>query len=145
LKTSRQKRFSFFPARPCGQTLLEFVLVAMVFFLVVFAVIEMGILVYQYTTISMAAREATRYAAAHSPTSQNPAGSGSYPTVESVAMNEAMFLSASEVTVTYPADPILPRQKDALVTISHTYHQYIPGMPPLSFTLTSSSQMLVSQ
>jgi hypothetical protein len=105
----------------------------------------MGIIVYEYTTISMAAREASRYAAAHSPTSQNPAGTGSNPTVASVAVNEATFLSSGDVSITYPADPSLPKQTDALVTISHTYSQYIPGLGPLSFTLTGSSQMLVSQ
>ena len=123
----------------------EFAIVSLLFFVFVVGIIEMGIVVYQYTTISMAAREASRYAAAHSPTSKNPAGSGSYPTVAAVALNQATFLSADDVTVTYPADPSLPKQTDALVTISHTYHQYIPGMSPLSLTLTSSSQMLVSQ
>jgi Flp pilus assembly protein TadG len=125
--------------------MVEFGLVAGLFFLLVFGIIEMAIVIYQYTTISMAAREAVRYAVAHSPTSENPAGSGSNPTVASVAINEATFLSAGDVTVTYPADAALPTQKDAQVTITHTYSQYIPGMSPLTFTLTSSSQMLVSQ
>jgi Flp pilus assembly protein TadG len=139
-----KKRFSLLSRGSRGQTLAEFGLAAALFFLFVFGIVEMGIIVYQYTTISMAAREATRYAAAHSPTSANPASTDQ---IKAIATNEAPFLSASEVTVTFPADPSvnLLNQSDAVVTISHTYSQHIPGMSPLTLTLTSSSQMLVSQ
>ena len=137
--------------RPSGQTLAEFAMVSSIFLLLVFGIIEMAIVVYQYTTISMAAREAVRYAAVHSPTSANPATTAQ---IQAVATNEATFLTASEVTVSFPADPNADAagQDDAQVSISHAYSLYIPVLDyfvsatdPLTMTLTSSSQMLVSQ
>jgi Flp pilus assembly protein TadG len=147
------KQFSLLRRKPSGQTLAEFGLVSALFFLLVFGIVEMSIVVYEYTTICMAAREATRYAAAHSPTSANPDDANHDATI-AVATNEATFLTAGEVTVTFPADPSphLNNQTDAVVTISHTYSLYIPllnyfiaGTNPLTINLGSTSQMLVSQ
>ena len=139
--------FSLLRESPSGQTLAEFAMVATVFFVFVFGIIEMAIVVYQYTTISQAARDAARYAIAHhNGTSANP-DDANYDATKAVATNEATFLTPSEIVVDFPADPnaAVAGQFDARVTITHTYHQYIPGMSPLSLTLTSSSRMLLSQ
>ncbi len=141
-----KKGFSLLSGRPSGQTLGEFAQVATVFLLSLFAIVEMGIVIYRYTTVSMAAREAARYAVVHSPGSENPAGSGNFPlTVQQFAVNFAPFLSTTNVTVSYPTDPNLPQQQDALVTITYNYTQQIPFMSAVPLTLTSSSQMLLSQ
>lgn len=118
----------------------------------------MGIVIYRYTTIGMAAREASRYAAVHSSTSENPAGTGSFPTVQQYAVNFAPFLDLSgsgctgdtspcDVVVSYVQDntPHISNQNDAVVTITYTYTQKIPFMSPVSLTLSSTSRMLVSQ
>jgi Flp pilus assembly protein TadG len=142
-----KKRVSLLRKSPCGQTLAEFAVVATVFFVFVIGIIEMAIVVYQYNTISQAARDAARYAIAHhNGTSANPDDSN-YDATIAVATNEATFLNKSDVVVDFPADPgaAVAGQLDARVTITHTYHQYIPGMSPLSLTLTSSSRMLLSQ
>jgi Flp pilus assembly protein TadG len=145
VNTTIKKWFSLLIRRSSGQTSAEFATMAVAFFLLLFGIMKMGIVVFRYNSISMAAREAARYAVAHSPTSQNPAGSGTNPTVESIAINEAPFLSAANVAVNYPTDASLPLQKDAQVTITYPYKQQIPFMNPVTLTLTSSSQMLVSQ
>jgi hypothetical protein len=107
----------------------------------------MGVVVYRYNTVGMAAREAVRYAIVHGPNSQNPAGTGTNPTVEQVAVNFAPFLSTTEVAVSYPVDtnPNLKNQQDAVVTITHNYTQQIPFMSAVPLVLTTSSQMLLSQ
>lgn len=115
------------------------------FFLLLFGIMQIGIVVYRYTTICMAARDAVRYAVAHSPTSENPAGAGSYPSVQQIAIDEAPFLSTSNVAVTFPTDPTLKKQQDALVSITYKYTQQIPFMSQVTLTLSSSSQMLLSQ
>jgi Flp pilus assembly protein TadG len=142
-----KRLFSLVKGRPSGQALAEFAQVALLFFLLLFGIFEMGTVIYRYTTICMAAREATRYAAVHSTTSQNPAGSGGYPTVQQYAVNFAPFLTTSDVTVTYPADvtPHINNQNDAVVTITYNYTQQIPFMSPVTLTLSSTSRMLVSQ
>jgi len=131
-------------AKPSGQAMVEFAGVALTFFALLFGIFEMGIVVYRYNTVCQAAREAVRYAVVHSPTSQNPATKDQ---IVGVAVNYAPFLAAGEVTVNFTPDtnPHLVNQTDAVVSISHTYIQNIPLMSAVTLTLTSSSQMLVSQ
>jgi Flp pilus assembly protein TadG len=142
-----KKQSSLLSGRPSGQAMAEFAQVAALFFLLLFAIMEIGIVVYRYTTICMAAREATRYAAVHSSSSDNPAGTGNFPTVQQYAVNFAPFLTTDQVAVTYTADTStsLKNQNDAVVTITYPYTQKIPFMSPVTLTLSSSSQMLVSQ
>ena len=136
------KRSSLLSGRPSGQAMAEFAVVASTFFLLLFGIIEMAIVVFRYNTVSAAAREAARYAVVHNPTSLNPASTAD---IKAIAVSYAPFLSTDEVTVTFPADPTLPTQKDAVVSISHNYTQTVPFMSAVPLTLTSSSQMLVSQ
>src|SRR5262245_57361585 len=55
-----------------GQALTEFVLVAPIFFAVLFAVITFGLYIFYSEQLASAAREAARYAAVHSSTAQCP-------------------------------------------------------------------------
>jgi Flp pilus assembly protein TadG len=135
-------RLSLLRGKPSRQAMAEFAAVATVLLLLLFGIMEMGVVVYRYTTVSTAAREAARYAMVHGPTSENPATAAQ---VQAVAVGYAPFLSTTDVTVTFPADPTLPLQKDALVSISYNYTQAIPFMSAVPLTFTTSSQMLLSQ
>jgi Flp pilus assembly protein TadG len=127
-----------------GQTFAEFALVAVVFLLLMFALIEMAEAVFAYTTVCEAAREAARYAMAHSPTSANPATNAQ---IQQVAMNAApsLGLTTTEVNVSWPADSNLPSKDDAQITISYPYTLRIPLMSPITLTLAATSQMLIAQ
>ena len=127
-----------------GQAMVEFVLIATAFFLLTFGIIEMGLAVYTYNTISEASREAVRYAAVHSPTSANPVTNAQ---IQQVAINAAngMNLTSSNVAVSWPADQNLPTMDDAEVQISYSYGISIPFMSAMTVRLTSTSRMLVSQ
>jgi Flp pilus assembly protein TadG len=129
---------------PPGQTFAEFALVAAVFLFLMFALMEMATAVFAYTTICEAAREAARYAIAHSPTSANPATNAQ---IQQVAINAApsLGLTATNVSVSWPADSNLPSQKDVQITISCPYTLRIPLISPITLTLAASSQSLVSQ
>src|SRR5688572_11856112 len=59
------------PRRPGGQALVEFVLVAPVFFLVLLSIIEGGRFVYYYETLNHATREGARYAIVNGANSLN--------------------------------------------------------------------------
>lgn len=130
--------------RPAGQTMVEFAMVASVFLLLLFGIMEMGFAVYNYNTACSAAREAVRYAIVHSPTGPNPA---TIPQIKQVAINyaPALNLTSSDINVTFPADANLPSQDDAQVTISYKYQLDVPFLSPVTLKLTSTSQMLVSQ
>jgi Flp pilus assembly protein TadG len=127
-----------------GQTVAEFAITATVLMLLIFGIIDMAILIYNYNTACSAAREAVRYAIVHSPTGPNPATTAQ---IQQVAINyaPALNLASSDITVSWPADSNIPSQDDAKITISHNYKLNIPLVPALNLTLTSTSQMLVSQ
>lgn len=127
-----------------GQAAAEFGLVATGLFLLIFALMSLGSAVYDYNTLSSAAREAVRYATIHSPTSADPATPDQ---IKQVAINYAqgMDIEKSDVSVSWPTDPNITIKKDAQVTVSYTYKLKIPLMSPVALDLTSTSRMLVSQ
>ena len=127
-----------------GQAAAEFAVVATVFFTVFFGIMQMALAVYSYNAISSAAREAARYAMVHGPTSVTPATTAQ---IQQVAINSApgLSLKTTDITVSFPADPIAPAQKDAQVKISYDYSLKVPFMSAVTLKLTSTSQVLVSQ
>jgi Flp pilus assembly protein TadG len=129
-------------SRSAGQAMAEFAVTASVFLLLLFGIMEMALAVNAYNNVSTAAREAARYAVVHSPTSAVPESDDN---IAAVAVNYAPFLSASDVTVSFPADAQIATQKDALVQITHTYPLNIPFMSAVNLQLSASSRMLVSQ
>ncbi|MBV8055234.1 MAG: pilus assembly protein [Deltaproteobacteria bacterium] len=127
-----------------GQAFAEFALVGVVFLLLMFALMELAAAVFDYATISEATREAARYAIAHSPTSANPATNSQ---IQQIAINAApsLGLTASNVSVSWPADSNMPSKKDAQITISYPYKLQLPLISPVTLTLAATSQSLVSQ
>jgi Flp pilus assembly protein TadG len=127
-----------------GQTMVEFAMVASLFLLLLFGIMQMALTVYNYNTVCSAAREAVRYAIVHSPASANAATTAQ---IQEVAINNAVGLNSSQlaVTVSWSADARLPLQNDAQVKVSYQYQLNIPFLSPVTMTLASTSQMLVSQ
>jgi Flp pilus assembly protein TadG len=124
-----------------GQAMSEFALVAPVFLLAMTAIMFMGEVVLGYNTLCSAARLAARYASVHGSTTSN-AGA-----IQTVAINAApnLSLTNSNVTVSFPSDTNVPSQLDAKVVINYSYSVNIPFRPPITFPLTVTSQMPVSQ
>jgi hypothetical protein len=60
--------------RSRGQTLVEFALIAPLFFLLLFSIIEFGRAVYYIQMLNNAAREGARFAIVHGQKSQDPSG-----------------------------------------------------------------------
>lgn len=127
-----------------GQSMVEFGLTASAFFLLTFALIQMGIVIYAYNTLGSATRDAVRYAILHGP---NRTPTAQQSDVKTVLLNNAADLNASNLTVnlTWPADANIPSQSDAKVTASYNYQVQIPFASTVTLTLTASSQMLVEQ
>lgn len=135
----------FSKRRPqAGQAAVEFALSAALFILLLFGVVEMALAAYNYNMVCSAAREAVRYAIVHSPTSPNPA---TVSQIQQVAIDyaPALNLTSSNISVNWPADANLPSMNDAQVTISYNYQIAVPFLQPVALTLTTTSQMLVSQ
>jgi len=113
--------------RDDGQTLVEFSLVAVMFIVMLFAVVEMSRMILVYTTISNAAKAGARYAIVHGADrsgsgADGPSGPGSTTEVETVAKNYAaaglLNTSNVNVAVSYGAGGNTP---GSTVTVSVTY------------------------
>jgi Flp pilus assembly protein TadG len=124
--------------------MVEFAMVASVFLMLLFGIMQMALTVYNYNTVCSAAREAVRYAIVRSPKTTNPATTAQ---IQQIAINNAVGLDPSKLTatLTWPVDANLPLQTDAQVKVSYLYQLQIPFFSPVSLTLSSTSQMLVSQ
>jgi Flp pilus assembly protein TadG len=143
----RRPSTSLLAKRNPGAGMVEFAMGATVFLMLMFTIIELGMVVYSYNTISHAARECVRYAIVHSPTGPNPATTAQ---IKNVAVSYADLpapnqLVPGDVTVTWPADPNLPSSDDAQCTIALNYSLRIPFLPSKTLPLTATARMLVSQ
>jgi hypothetical protein len=103
--------------------------------------------VYSYNSISHAARECVRYAIVHSPTGPNPSTTSQIQTVtvQYADLPAPNQLVPGDITITFPADPNLPTQKDAQCSISLNYSLRLPFLPSKTLPLTATARMLVSQ
>lgn len=143
-----KKRFiTLLAKRSSGTSMVEFAMAATIFLMLMFATIEMAMVVYSYNTVSHAARECVRYAIVHSPTGPNPATTTQIQgvTVGYADLPAPNQLTKSDVAVTWPNDPNLPSQRDAQCSISLNYSLRIPFLPSKTLPLTATARMLVSQ
>lgn len=136
--------------REGGQSLVEFSLVSIVFFLLVFGTIDVGRAVWNYNTLAQATREGTRYAIVHGADSSDPSGPGSaYYTPPNIDTNvtqvveaNAAGLNTTQLTVeahwwngtNSNGDPVS-------VETHYTYQPIFNFLGILSFTMSSSSRM----
>jgi Flp pilus assembly protein TadG len=122
-----------------AQAMVEFALVASLFLLLMFAVLQLSLAVLTYNSVAFAAREAARYAIVHGPSGPNPATNTQ---IQQVAINAAPALSLSANWVT---DPNLPTKQDIQVKVTYPYQIQIPFVSAVTANFASTSQLLVAQ
>jgi len=134
-----------------GQTMAEFVLVALPFLTLVFGIIAFALAVYTYSFVCHAARDAVRYAVVHGANSSSPA---SATDLQNYVRGEAQGLYANNIDVsscwnpqsnTCPDSPAGNNQPGSVVQVKVTYN-FQPLYPFLGTTLplSSSAQMVIS-
>ena len=100
-----------------GQAMVEFAMATTIFLLLMFAIVELGMVVYSYNTISHAARECVRYAIVHSPTGPAPATTAQIKTatITYADLPAPNQLVPGDVAVTWPPIPIChcPKMRNA--------------------------------
>jgi Flp pilus assembly protein TadG len=142
--------------RSRGQALAEFALVAPIFFLVLFAVIEAGRFMFYYETLNNATREGARYAIVHGVNSFDctgppapgaasacdPSGADVKQRVRDSAFG--VFGTAMTITPTWhdPADN--GRGSTITVTAEYTYTSLIPLVPLPAITVKAESSLVVN-
>jgi Flp pilus assembly protein TadG len=86
--------------------MVEFAATSIIFFTLLFGVIEGGRLLFTYHQLTNAAREAARYAIAHGVAGESQVRSGSYQAMVDHAMDRTVLLDANslEMTAEWPGD-----------------------------------------
>lgn len=143
--------------RSKGQALTEFALVAPLFFLLLFSIIEGGRFILYYETLNNATREGARYAIVHGSNSSCPSGPmppGSNapacydPTGASVVKqvkDTAFGLLGAGVSVTPTWGPLgNGREADVNVAATYTYQTLIPIVPLPPITVNAESTLVIN-
>ena len=142
-------------ARPRGQSLVEFALVAPLFFVFLFGIIEAGRFIYFYETLNHATREGARYAIVNGANvdpigcPSGPPATGSVPCDTTGAnvvarVRQAAIGVGSAITVTPTWSPDNGRGSTVTVVASVTYRPLIPLVPLPSITVTAESSLVVN-
>lgn len=139
-------------ATSAGAALVEFTLSGFLMIVVLFSVVEIGRMMLVLTTVTNAARAASRYAIVHGANRtgsgvNGPSGPGDDPPqVVAVATNyaEAGLIAASRLTVdvTYP-NGTNTVGSPVVVSVSYAYNPML-GMLPLGVNLRNVSRGIIA-
>lgn len=122
--------------RSRGQALAEFALVAPLFFLILFGIIESGRFIFHYEMLSNATRDGARYAIVHGATSSNPATADD---VKDVVLDSAMAIADNgDLTVTTVWPVSNARGETVTVGVAYAYDPIIPLFPSINVTAEST-------
>lgn len=140
-------------ARSRGQALAEFALVAPIFFLILFGIIDFGRYVYYVQVLSNAAREGARYAIVHGELGIPPTGPGSSDVdgnaVKTVVRNYAIgvigITDPDVLTITPTWDPENnKRNTKVTVVVEYDFRSVIPLVPIPAITVKGESTLVIN-
>jgi hypothetical protein len=144
----RRSWLAVFRGKSRGQSLVEFAMIAPLFFILVLGIVDFGMGLHSWMTMTNATREGARLAAVHAPSSGsvdcNPLpATGS---IERKVCDTATNLNADQMTITViNADPEgLSIGEEVSVQIDYNYELIMPltGFMDLStLSLTSTTKM----
>jgi Flp pilus assembly protein TadG len=136
-----------------GQAMVEFALVAPMFFLLLFGIIEAGRFIFYYETLSNATREGARYAIVNGANTlgcpSGPAAPGSTPcdtpgnnVVTRVKQSAFGVLTSITVTPTWINDN--GRGSTVKVVASYTYRSLVPLVPLPPINVSAESSLVIN-
>jgi Flp pilus assembly protein TadG len=123
-----------------GQAMVEFALTALVFFTIIFGVIDLGRAVFEYNLLASSAREGARLAIVQSYSNTD--------VINKTVSSSAGFIGSGDVTIsgsrTCNSDPC----PSVTVRVQHTFSSVTPLIGTLiggSITLRASSTMVMER
>lgn len=122
-----------------GQAVVEFAVILPVLLLVLFSILQFGIVFNNYIQVTAAAREGARKAAV----SRGLGAAGAKSAAITAAKGAAPGLNQSKVNVTFPNNPSFTAGTDVVVQVTYPYSINILGKVVSSGNLTSSTTMRV--
>lgn len=132
--------------RDSGQGLVEFALIAPIFFIVVLGLIDGTRAIFAYNTLANASREGARYGIVHGGSSVSPVGPGvNEAALTGYVQKYMQAFAPSDVAVT----PTWPTGSNAVggkvkVDITYQYHPMFGGLVGIkSLTLSAGATMVI--
>ena len=127
-----------------GSAMVESALCLMLFFTLVYAVMEFGRMVYSYNVLAGATREATRYAFVHGGSSGATADQA---TLATKVKSWAIGLDPNSITVTATwSDPATKAPKSTVQVVSqYTMSPFTRLISAGNFVMSTRSEMVISQ
>lgn len=134
-----------------AQAIAEFVIVAPIFFLALFAIIDFGRYVYYAQVLNNAAREGTRYAIVHGenglpPTGppDDPSGAAVIDVVRNYAVGVIGLEDTSILDIQVAWDPDNTRDSRVTVTIDYGFRSVMPLIPLPPISVRGASSLVVN-
>lgn len=133
--------------------MVEFALVAPIFFLLLFGIVEVGRFIFYYETLNNATREGARYAIVNGASTigcpSGPAAPGSTPCDTAgnnvkARVKEAAYGVAGTITVTPSWAPDNGRGATVTVVAVSTYKTIVPLVPLPNITVTTESSLVIN-
>lgn len=134
-----------------GQALVEFAMVAPIFFMMLFAIIDFGRYVYYVQILNNAAREGTRYAIVHGSEGvphtgppHDPSGAAVVNVVRDYAIGVIGINDASVLTITPTWYPDNSRGNAVSVEVTYQFHSVIPVVPIPAIEVEGASTLVIN-
>jgi Flp pilus assembly protein TadG len=122
-----------------GQAVVEFAVILPVLLLVLFSILQFGIVFNNYIQVTAAAREGARKAAV----SRGLGAGGAKSAAITSAKGAAPGLNQAKLSVTFPNNPSFTAGTDVAVQVTYPYSINILGKVVGSGNLTSTTTMRV--
>jgi Flp pilus assembly protein TadG len=122
-----------------GSELVEFALTSTLLMMVIFGIVNLGIVVWQYNMVANLAQEGARWASVRGAGSSSPASSSdvqTYVNTRSINM---------PVTVTATWSPNTSSGSTVTVQVSKSFNRFTAYVLPATITLTSTARMIVAR
>ena len=123
-----------------GETLVEFAVAGIVFFMLVFGTVEMGMVVWQYDFVSSLAQDGARWASVHGATSLRPASAADVQTYV-----QTRSLGRTVGVVTTPAPSAVSPGGTVNVVVQESMAPLSAFLPQVRFQLRGTAQMVVAR
>jgi len=125
-----------------GTAMVEFALAFLIFFTVVYAIMEFGRIVSSYNILAGAAREGARYAVVHGSASGSAASASD---IQDIVRKWSIGLDKNSVTVTTTWTPGNGPGSDVKVAASYALTPFTKLILHSGLTLKSTARMTISQ
>ena len=122
-----------------GQAVVEFAIILPVLLMVLFAILQFGVVFNNYIQVTAAAREGARKASV----SRSLGTAAAETAATAAAKAAAPGLKQSSITVTYPNSPTFAQGSDVAVKVTYPYAISIIGVVVSSGNLSSTTTMRV--